>query len=274
VTGGVGIASFNQRLQATVDSRRSHLCVGLDLDMSRLPKSVTKDRHGAETFLRAVVESTADHVAAFKPNLAFFLALGKWGFELLLSLREWIPPEIILIGDAKWGDIDNTAEHYSTSAFEVLGFDAVTVNPYQGSDAVNPFLRNESNGALVVCRTSNPSAGEFQDLGLKSPLYVAVAKAASRWNTLGNCGIVVGANEVQALAYARRETPDLSLLIPGVGAQEADLSRCLTELGGPRPATFVINASRSILYAADTEKYWESSAVEAKRLRDTIESSL
>ena len=274
MTDSADIAGFNHRLRFTIDSRRSYLCVGLDLDMRRLPEAVSKDRQGAEAFLRAIIDSTADHVAAFKPNLAFFLALGGWGFDILSSLREWIPPETILIGDAKWGDIGNTAEHYSLSAFEVLGLDAVTVNPYQGSDAVIPFLQRESHDAFVVCRGSNPSAGEFQELGLEAPLYASVAKAASSWNASSNCGLVIGADEVEALSYARRETPDLSLLIPGVGAQGGDLSRCLRELGGPTPATFVINASRSILYAADNEKYWRSSAAEAKKLRNMIDRGL
>ncbi len=265
---------FNQRLRATIDSRRSHVCVGLDLDLRRFPDSVTKDRRGAEAFLRTLIESTADHVAAFKPNLAFYLSLGKWGFDLLSRLREWIPPEIILIGDAKWGDIGNTAERYSTSAFEVLGFDAVTVNPYQGSDAVMPFLRNESRGAFVLCRSSNPTAGEFQELGLEVPLYASVAKAAMNWNVSGNCGLVIGADAVEALAYVRRHSPDLPLLIPGVGAQRGDLTRCLTEMAGTEPATFLVNASRSILYASRAERYWESAAGEAKKLRDTIDAGL
>ena len=268
------MASFNQRLRAAIDSRQSFLCVGLDPDMRRLPRPVTKDRRGVEAFLRTIVDSTADHAAAFKPNLAFFLSLGRWGFDLLASLREWVPPGIILIGDAKWGDIGNTAERYSASAFEILGFDAVTVNPYQGSDSVHPFLRRESNGAFVLCKASNPSAREFQESGAGAPLYAAVARAASDWNSLGNCGLVIGANEVEALALARRETPSLSLLIPGVGAQASDLSACLAELGGPQPATFVINASRSVLYAGEAEGYWKSSAAEAKRLRGLINAGL
>ena len=274
MNGGADIAGFNQRLRAAIDSRRSNLCVGLDPDMRRLPMSVTKDRQGVEGFLRAIVDSTAEHVAAFKPNLAFFLALEKWGFDLLSSLREWVPPEIILIGDAKWGDIGNTAQRYSASAFDVLGFDAVTVNPYQGSDSVHPFLQNESRGAFVVCKTSNPSAREFQESGAGAPLYAAVARAALDWNSLGNCGLVIGANEVEALALARRETPSLSLLIPGVGAQASDLSACLAEVGGSQPATFVINASRSVLYAGQAESYWKSSAAEAKRLRSLINAGL
>lgn len=268
------VVSFNQKLTTANLARRTFLCVGLDIDMRRLPRSVTNDREGAEQFLRAIIDSTAQHVAAFKPNLAFYLAMGEWGLELLSKLREWIPTEIVLIGDAKWGDIDNTAAHYATAGFDVLGFDAITVNPYQGSDAVKPFLQNPATGAFIVCRSSNPSAGQFQEFGLESPLYAAVAEAAATWNTLDNCGVVIGANEVQALAYARRQAPHLSLLIPGVGAQEADLSRCLRELGGPSPATFLINASRSILYAGDNTRYWKSAAAEAKRLRDLINLTL
>ena len=274
MNGGADIASFNQRLRETIDARASYLCVGLDPDTRRLPGSVAKGREGVEAFLRAVVDSTADYVAAFKPNLAFFLSLGNWGYDLLASLREWIPPDIILIGDAKWGDIGNTAERYSASAFDVLGCDAVTVNPYQGGDAVKPFLEHGSRGAFVLCRSSNPSAREFQDSGVREPLYAAVARAASSWNSLGNCGLVISASAVDALAFARRETPSLSLLVPGVGAQASDLSACLAELGGSRPATFVINASRSVLYAGREENYWKASAAEAERLRNLINSEL
>ena len=274
MNGGVDIAGFNQRLRAAIDSRQSFLCVGLDPDMRLLPRPVTRDRRGVEAFLRTIVDSTAEHAAAFKPNLAFFLSLGKWGFDLLLSLREWVPPEVILIGDAKWGDIGNVAGRYAASAFDVLGFDAVTVNPYQGSDSVRPFLQRESRGAFVLCKTSNPSGREFQESEAGAPLYAEVARAALDWNSLGNCGLVIGANEVEALALARRETPSLSLLIPGVGAQAGDLSACLAEVGGPQPATFVINASRSVLYAGEAESYWKSSAAEARRLRGLINAGL
>ncbi len=274
MNGGADIASFNQRLRETIDARASYLCVGLDPDTRLLPGSVAKGREGVEAFLRAVVDSTADYVAAFKPNLAFFLSLGNWGYDLLASLREWIPPDIILIGDAKWGDIGNSAERYSASAFDVLGCDAVTVNPYQGGDAVKPFLEHGSRGAFVLCRSSNPSARDFQDSGVREPLYAAVARAASSWNSLGNCGLVISASAVDALAFARRETPSLSLLVPGVGAQASDLSACLAELGGSRPATFVINASRSVLYAGREGNYWKASAAEAERLRNLINSEL
>ena len=274
MNGGADIAGFNQRLRTAIDSRQSRLCVGLDPDMRRLPRPVSRDRRGVEGFLRAIVDSTAEHAAAFKPNLAFFLSLGSWGFDLLSSLRERVPPEVILIGDAKWGDIGNTAERYAASAFDVLGFDAVTINPYQGSDSVRQFLRRESRGAFVLCKTSNPSAREIQDLDPDKPLYAEVARAASDWNSLGNCGLVIGAEEVEALALARRETPSLPLLIPGVGAQAGDLSACLAEVGGPEPATFVINASRSVLYAGEAEGYWKCSAAEAKRLRGLINAGL
>ncbi|MCY3800885.1 MAG: orotidine-5'-phosphate decarboxylase [Chloroflexi bacterium] len=274
MNGGADIASFNQRLQAAIHSRQSFLCVGLDPDIRRLPSSVSRDHPGIEAFLRTIVDATAEHVAAFKPNLAFFLSLGSWGFDLLSSLRERIPPEIILIGDAKWGDIGNTAERYAASAFDVLGFDAVTVNPYQGSDSARPFLQLESHGAFVLCKTSNPSAREFQESGAGEPLYAEVARAASDWNSLGNCGLVIGADEVEALALARRDTPSLSLLIPGVGAQAGDLAACLAEVGGSHPATFVINASRSVLYAGEAGSYWKSSTAEAKRLRGLINAGL
>lgn len=261
---------FNARLRRSIAGQASNLCVGLDIDLARIPAAVPKDAAGAATFLKAVIEATAPYAAAYKPNLAFFIALGAAGFELLLQLRDWIPAGALLVGDAKWGDIGNTAEKYATAAFDILGLDAVTVNPYLGSDSVGPFLERRDRGAFVLCRSSNPDAGEFQDLGGTAPLYLRVAQAAERWNTKGNCGLVAGANDAAALGQIRELAPSASYLVPGVGAQAGDLDACVHALVADGPAVFLINASRSILYAGAGDNYWQSAAAEARRLRDAI----
>ena len=266
--------SFNQRLERSIASRRSRVCVGLDVDLASFPESVSHDRKGVEAFLRATIESTAEYAAAFKPNLAFFFALGEYGFEILSKLRGWIPPEVILVGDCKWGDIGNTAEHYAKAAFEILGFDAVTVNPYQGTDTILPFLQRREYGAFVLCRPSNPTAGEFQGLELENPVFTSVAKAAARWNSLSNCGLVVGATSPDAIREVRDHAPDLPILIPGIGAQGGNLAACVRHLRAPEPATFIISASRSILYADSSADYWKAAALYAHELRDTINKAL
>ena len=266
--------SFNQRLERCIASRRSRVCVGLDVDLASLPGSVSRDRKSVETFLRAVIDSTAEYAAAFKPNLAFFFALGEYGLEILSKLRGWIPPEVIIVGDCKWGDIGNTADHYAKAAFEILRFDAVTVNPYQGTDSILPFLQRPDRGAFVLCRPSNPSAGEFQGLGIEFPVYIAVAKAAARWNRLSNCGLVMGATSPDAIGEVRGHAPDLPILIPGIGAQGGDLAGCVRHLRASVPATFIVSASRSILYADSSAKYWKGAALQARELQHTINTAL
>ena len=221
-------ASFREKYEAAAAANDSLLCVGLDPDPSRLPPGVDID-----AWLREVIEATSDLVCCYKPNAAFFEARGPHGQEALWELIDGIPDEIPVLLDAKRGDVGHSAEFYARAVFEVLGADAVTVNPYLGGDAVEPFLAHEDRHTFVLCRTSNAGAGELQDRALAAsgggrPLYMAVAERANAWNTRGNVGLVVGATYPAEARAIRELCPDMLFLMPGVGAQAG-------ELGGRRP---------------------------------------
>ena len=262
--------TFNTRLGQTCTQKNSSLCIGLDVDLSRLPADIPATRDGVVRFCREVIEATHRYAAAYKPNAAFFESMGTWGLEALLTVRQHIPLDAIAILDAKRGDMDNTNVQYARAAFDILGFDAITVHPYLGAEALDPFLCRAENGVFVLCRTSNPGAGEFQDMRIDSgdPLYLAVGEAVQSWNENDNCGLVTGATYPEELAQVRNVAPDLPLLIPGIGAQGGDLEASVKAAGIGAP--MLINASRSILYASTERDYAEAAAVAAAKLHAEI----
>ena len=262
--------SFNARLSQVCAGKDSALCIGLDVDCTRLPVGVSPTREGVVGFCRDIIDATHQFAAAYKPNIAFFESMGNWGLDALQAVRRYIPPDVIAILDAKRGDMDNTNVQYARAAFDILGFDAITVHPYLGAEALNPFLRRAENGVFVLCRTSNPGAGEFQDMRVESgdPLFLAVAKAAHTWNKNGNCGLVTGATYPNELEQVRSAAPDLPLLIPGIGAQGGDLAASVMAAGIGAP--ILINASRSILYASAERDYAEAAADAAAKLHAEI----
>jgi orotidine-5'-phosphate decarboxylase len=241
-----------------------HLVVGLDTDPARIPESVAPGAAAAERvveFNRLVIEATADLVCAYKPNAAFYEALGADGFralsETVAAIRATAPDAAVIL-DAKRADIGSTNAGYVAAAFEELGGDAVTVHPYLGGEALQPFLEREEKVIFVLARTSNPGAGEFQDLladGL--PLYRHVARTvAGEWNAAGNCGLVVGATYPDELRAIREDVPStMPILIPGVGAQGGDVAAVVAANRDAGSAAFLIAASRSILYASPGEDF-------------------
>jgi orotidine 5'-phosphate decarboxylase subfamily 2 len=254
LNGGVG---FNARLDRALTATGSLLCVGLDPHPGRFEGAVAD-------FCRRVIDATAGAAVAFKPNSAFFEAVGTDGLAALAAVIAHVPDDRIVILDAKRGDIGSTAEAYARAAFDVLGADALTVNPYLGGDAVAPFLSRPERGAFVLCHTSNPGAQDLQTLEVAGgPLYLAVARAAARWNTRDNVGLVVGATYPDALAAVRAVAPDLPFLVPGIGAQGGDLGAALAAGLDARTRGMVINSSREIIFAADP-------GAVARRLRDAI----
>jgi orotidine-5'-phosphate decarboxylase len=239
---------FLDKLLAAMDGNRSALCVGLDPELDRLPAHLPRNAEGVIAFNRALIEATSDLVCAFKPNIAFYEALGAAGWHALNATLRAIPAHIPTILDAKRGDIGSTAQAYARAAFDELGADAITLSPYLGGDALAPFLERRDRGCFVLCRTSNPGGADLQDLVLADgePLYRHVARlAGERWNANGNCGLVVGATYPDELAAVRAICPDLPILVPGVGAQGGDYAT-VRRLGGPRT---IITASRAIIYA-------------------------
>ncbi len=253
--------TFAERLRSVQQKKDSLLCVGLDVDLTKLPSGFKRTPKGALSFLYAIIESTYDLVCAYKPNLAFFEALGPEGLEVLAKVVSFIPQNIITIGDAKRGDIGNTAEQYASSLFDHFRFDAVTVNPYMGKDSVTPFLRKEK-GVFLLALTSNPGSADFQTKRLgRTPLYEAVVRTARRWDAGGSLGFVVGATHPSQLRKVRSIAPDAPLLIPGVGSQGGDLEAAV-RFGCTRHGDLaVINASRSVMYASKGKNF----AIEARR---------
>src|SRR6202167_2045029 len=221
---------FSERLRQAHAAADSLVCIGLDPDVARLPDDLRSDPQPFLAFNRRIVDATHDLCAAYKPQIAFYSALGKES-ELAASIRyirERAPAALVIL-DAKRGDIGNTAEAYAREAFDRYDADAVTVNPYMGEDAVLPFLARPDRGAILLCRTSNPGGHDFRDLLVDGvPLYRRVAeRAAARWNAHRNLMLVVGATYPADMAELRRAHPELWFLVPGIGAQGGDLDRLL-----------------------------------------------
>ena len=266
------MSEYFDRLNQAIESNQSHLCLGLDLRPEEMPEGVWRDTDGFVHFGRLVVEATADIVCAYKPNLAFYEAMGGGGYHTLRKILEAIPASIPVIADGKRADIGVTSGAYARGIFDRLGFDAVTLNPYLGQDALEPFFDHAHCGCYVLCLTSNPGAEDFQ---IPHDLYLEVARRAVQWNANGNVGLVVGATQPERMAEVRKVAPDLPFLIPGVGAQGGDLEASVRAAANDRPdAGFIINASRSILYASTGDDYAEAARREAEKLREQIEEAL
>jgi orotidine-5'-phosphate decarboxylase len=269
--------AFNARLQAVQRRTASALCVGLDVDPSRLPIGLSQDRYGFERFVRGIVDATSDLVCAYKPNLAFYESMGADGYPLLQASLAAIPDGLITIADAKRGDIGTTAERYAAAIFDGLGFDAMTVNPYQGSDSVEPYISDPVHGAFVLCKTSNPGSADFQDLRCGedgASLWEIVARQIVEWNERGNVGLVVGATFPTQLASARELAPDLPILIPGVGVQGGDAVESMRLGAAPDGTLAVVNVSRQVLYASSGSDWQDAARREATALRDAMASAV
>jgi orotidine-5'-phosphate decarboxylase len=259
-----------------------HLVVGLDTDPERIPASVAPGEAAAERvveFNRAIVAATAELAAAYKPNAAFYEALGEDGFralsETVAAIRGSAPGAAVIL-DAKRADIGSTNAGYVAAAFDRLAADAVTVHPYLGGEALAPFLARKEKLVFVLARTSNPGAGEFQDLIADgAPLYRRVARAvAGGWNAQGNCGLVVGATYPDELRAIREEIPPtMPILIPGAGAQGGDVAAVVTANRAAGSDAFLIAASRSIIYASPTEDFAEAAYASAKSLDAEIRNA-
>jgi len=264
--------TFLAKLHTAAEEHKSLVCVGLDPDPTLMP--VPADQ--VTQFCQRIIDATADLVCAFKPNIAFFEALGRPGIDALIDVLASIPPEVPVIIDAKRGDIGNSAAGYAHYLFDVLGADAATVNPYGGTDAVEPFLDYEDKGVIVWCRSSNPSAIDFQDLevndkGKKRPFWQAVALKSREWNRKhGNVGLVMGATYPAQLAEARQLCPDMPILVPGIGAQEGALKDAVQAGLDAANAGIIVNASRSVLYASRDADYALAARAATALLREHI----
>ena len=260
-------------MEAACQANHSLMCVGLDPDPRLMP---TADIFA---FNQAIVDATRDLVCAYKPNLSFYEAQRLEGLKALEQTIEYIrtvSPGVIVIGDAKRGDIPSSSAAYSTAMFDHWGFDAVTVNGYLGRDSVEPFLAHEGRGAFVLCKTSNPGAGEFQDIQDSAgvPFYRRMARAVGGWSADGNLGLVVGATYPEELKAVREICPQMPILIPGVGSQDGDLRAAVINGTDARGRRAIISASRSIIYASSGPDFAEAPRREASALRDKINAIL
>ena len=257
---------FIDKLLSAGRRNKSLLCIGLDPDVKLMPEA------GLFDFNKAIIDATADLACAYKPNLAFYEALGMAGLKVLQKTVEYIPDFISVIGDGKRGDIGNTAKAYAKALFETFGFDAATVNPYLGYDSVQPFLEYEDKGIFILCRTSNPGAVDFQSLidAQGTPLYEAVARKAREWDIHGNIGLVVGATYPDELKAIRQLCPEMPLLIPGIGTQGGDLASAVKNGIDARGEKAIIAVSRQVLYASKGKDFAQAARQSAQGIRDDI----
>ncbi|MBI2011610.1 orotidine-5'-phosphate decarboxylase [Candidatus Daviesbacteria bacterium] len=256
------------------------VCVGLDSDYARLPQAV-KDGSSVEDaifeFNRAIVDATADLVCAFKPQSSYYEEQGAEGWNALARTAAYINknyPHIVPILDAKRGDIDRTSASYARSIFDNLGFGAVTVNPYFGEDALDPFLAYKNKGVIILVKTSNKGNGEFQDQKLADTgktLYETVAeRVATVWNKNGNCGVVVGATFPKELAVVRSIIGDIPILIPGLGAQDGDVEATIQAGRDSRGWGMIINSSSTIIFASAGEDFAEAARAKTEELHRSV----
>jgi orotidine-5'-phosphate decarboxylase len=270
--------NFLDKLLTASREQHSLLCVGLDPQPGCFPAELRQVPVATAVlqFCRTIIEVTSPYVCAYKPNLAFFEVLGPTGMQIFQEVLSVIPANIPIIVDAKRGDVSNTARNYASALFDVYACDAATVNPYLGYDSVAPFLAYREKGVFLLCRTSNPGAGDFQDLlvqgekGQLRPLYQVVAQRVQSWNQMGNCGLVVGATYPQELRTIRSICPDMPILIPGVGAQSGDLEASVTAGVDAHGERAIVAVSRAILYASDGADYAAAAEYAAQLLRDQI----
>ncbi|MEE4297799.1 MAG: orotidine-5'-phosphate decarboxylase [Pseudomonadales bacterium] len=263
---------FSERLARAWATHDSMLCAGLDPDPDRFPPAVGRDRDAIAPFLEAIVAATADLVCAYKPQIAHFAAVGAEGAleQVIAAIRREAPHALVIL-DAKRGDIGSTAEMYAREAFDRYGADAVTVNPYLGSDGVAPFVARSDRGAVILCRTSNASGRELQDVPEDRPLFERVARLASeRWNDRRNVMLVAGATQPQELARIRELAPGLPLLVPGIGAQGGDVDAVVAAGRDASGGGLVVSSSRAILYASDGSDFAAAARAEAQRTRDAL----
>ncbi|RJQ34276.1 orotidine-5'-phosphate decarboxylase [Candidatus Parcubacteria bacterium] len=257
------------------------LCVGLDSDFEKIPETARKNTV-ADTivnFNRAIIDATRDLVCAYKPNNAFYEAHGDEGWRALRATVQYIneqAPEVPVILDSKRADIGNTNLGYVDSFFEHLHVDAITVPPYLGKEALEPFLSHKEKGIFVLCRTSNGGAGEFQDLKVgDEPFYKVVAQHVSEeWNTNGNCGLVVGATYPEEMKAIREIAPDLPFLIPGLGAQNGDLKKSVQYGKSASGRGLVLAASRAIIFASSGTHFAEVARQKSEEFNSEIAAAL
>lgn len=234
-----------------------HICVGLDTDKNKIPKHLSADKNGVLEFNKAIIETTNEYAAAYKINFAFYEEAGAEGMEMLARTLELIPYDILVIGDAKRGDIGNTSKMYARSLFDHFKLDASTLSPYMGEDSLSPFLDYTDKIHFILALTSNPGSHDFEKLEITSgkKLYQEVIQKVNEWNINKNCGIVFGATNLDELKENIKNFGDLFVLLPGVGAQGGDLQGIVKTFKQNSNNNYIVNVSRALLYASDSKDF-------------------
>lgn len=246
------------------NSEGKFICVGLDSDFDKIPGHLKKEKNPVYSFNKAIIEATKNYAAAYKINFAFYERNGSKGFEELEKTIELLPKDVLSIADAKRGDIGNTSQMYAKSVYEHFNFDAVTLHPYMGKDSLQPFLDYNDKMNYILALTSNPGAADFEKLELKNGrlLYQNIITSVNEWNIHKNCGIVFGATKIDELKAEINNFGDLSVLLPGVGAQGGSLQDVLETFSGEKRNNFLVNVSRGIIFKSNKEDFAEAAQKE------------
>jgi orotidine 5'-phosphate decarboxylase subfamily 2 len=265
--------NFIEKLNSIIEKNDSLLCVGLDIDIDKIPRIILdKSSNPHFDFNKRIIDETKDIVCAYKLNMAFYESLGIEGYQILKKTVDYIPKNIVIILDGKRNDIGNTARMYAKSIYQILKADSTTLNPYLGIDGIKPFLEYKDRCSFVLCRTSNQSAKDFQDLIISnSPLYQIVALKIKQWNINENLGAVVGATYPDELKIVRKILGEnIPILIPGVGKQGGDIKKTIKNGTNSDGKMALVNSSRSIIYAGKNEDFADKSREIAIKTRDLI----
>ncbi len=263
------------KLKRIMKKNNSLLCVGLDSEIHKLPSVVLNESYPQFVFNKAIIDATHSYVCAYKPNMAFYEARGAQGIVELAMTMEYITttyPDIFTICDAKRADIGNTNNGYVEFIFDHLKFDAITLHPYLGREALMPFLDRKDKVSIILCKTSNPGSGEFQNMDIEqSPLFMRVARqVATVWNVNRNCMVVVGATYPEEMKMVREIAPQLPFLVPGIGAQGGDVEETVKAGLDTEKRGMIINSSRGIIFASNRVDFAEKAGHEANKLREAI----
>lgn len=265
----------SEEIYAEIQKKQSFLCVGLDPALEKIPNHLLKEKDPIFAFNKAIIDATIDQAVAYKPNLAFYEALGPGGWETLQKTLDYLPDEVFTIADAKRGDIGNTSTLYARAFFEKMNFDAITVAPYMGEDSVSPFLKFEGKWVILLVLTSNRGSHDFQLIEDKegTPLFASVLEKSKSWGTPQNTMYVVGATRGPAIQSVREIIPEHFLLVPGVGAQGGSLEE-VARYGMNANCGLLVNSSRGIIYASSGRDFAEAAKKEAQALQTSMEKLL
>lgn len=262
---------FNQIIK-----KSSYLCVGLDTDLTKIPKHLLAFSDPIFEFNKQIIDATHEYCVAYKPNVAFYEALGPKGWESLQKTLDYIPKDIFTIADAKRGDIGNTSSLYAKAFFESMNFDSVTVAPYMGEDSVKPFLKFKNKWVILLVHTSNPGSSDFQLIESKvtgRKLYEEVILKSQQWGSPDELMFVVGATQSEKIKSIRNLAPDYFFLVPGIGAQGGDLEM-VSKFGMNQNCGLLVNSSRSIIYASVEKDFAEAAKKEAIRVSEEMSGYL